>query len=40
MLRNVILMNLVFLLAAGRANACNVPVFRYSLERWRPDLMK
>ena len=26
-----------FFLAAGPASACNVPVFRYALERWKPD---
>jgi hypothetical protein len=26
-----------FALAAASARACNVPVFRYALERWRPD---
>jgi len=25
------------LLGAGPASACNVPVFRYALERWKPD---
>lgn len=25
------------LIAGGVASACNVPVFRYALERWRPD---
>ena len=27
----------LLLLFAGLAQACNVPVFRYALERWRPD---
>ncbi len=27
----------VFGFAAGAAYACNVPVFRFALERWRPD---
>jgi hypothetical protein len=27
----------ILVLIAARAQACNVPVFRYALERWRPD---
>src|SRR5579864_4110471 len=25
------------LLLTGTAHACNIPVFRYALERWKPD---
>lgn len=28
---------LISLVLAGTAQACNIPVFRYALERWRPD---
>lgn len=28
---------IALLLTSGVAEACNVPVFRYALERWRPD---
>ncbi len=28
----------VIILAAVSAQACNIPVFRYALERWRPDI--
>ncbi len=28
----------LLLLAAFTAHACNIPVFRYALERWRPDV--
>ncbi|HBV65736.1 MAG TPA: hypothetical protein DEF45_22260, partial [Rhodopirellula sp.] len=27
----------VFLMSAPAAMACNIPVFRYALERWQPD---
>jgi hypothetical protein len=30
-------MGLLLLIATTLAEACNVPVFRYALERWRPD---
>lgn len=31
---------LIFLLSASAAWACNIPVFRYALERWRPDAIQ
>ena len=33
-----IVFTLVFLTFTATANACVVPVFRYALERWRPDV--
>lgn len=29
---------LTIALCAGTASACNIPVFRYALERWKPDV--
>ena len=29
---------LLTLLLSSVATACNIPVFRYALERWRPDI--
>src|SRR5687768_15497975 len=33
----LILLALAMVLPPSRASACNVPVFRYALERWRAD---
>jgi len=35
--RPLIAIFVVTLAAAGVAHACQVPVFRYALERWTPD---
>jgi hypothetical protein len=36
--RRAVLVLVVLGAFAGSADACSVPVFRYALERWRPDL--
>lgn len=37
MLRRIVLSGWLVLLAASISAACNIPVFRYALERWHPD---
>lgn len=39
-LRVVVLSLLAFLLAAQPLSACSIPVFRFALERWAPDLFE
>ncbi len=37
MIRNMLFTSVALLAATAPAFACNVPVFRFSLERWQPD---
>lgn len=38
MLPRIILSVLILSLSCARAESCTIPVFRYALERWRPDV--